>query len=129
MAKTNFRTAEEYIGTFPMDVQRILEEVRATIRESVPEAEEVISYQIPAFKYHGWVLYISAHKDHYSLSCPPPFTVFDAFSKELSRYGLSKSTVRFPIDEPVPVELIGEIAKFRAEENLERESGKLAAKG
>jgi uncharacterized protein YdhG (YjbR/CyaY superfamily) len=120
MAKTNFQSADEYIATFPKEVRAVLETVRKAIRKAVPEAEEVISYQIPAFRLHGWVLYYSAHTSHFSLSCPPPFTVFTAFRKELAPYKVSKSAIRFPLDEPVPVKLVAAIAKFRAKENLER---------
>ncbi len=124
MAKTDFKTPGEYISTFPQDVQAILESVRQAIQSAVPEAEEVISYQIPAFKYHGWVLYYSAYKSHYSLSCPPPFTVFDRFQEELSPYEISKSAIKFPLDKPVPVQLISDMAAYRAKENLERASKK-----
>jgi uncharacterized protein YdhG (YjbR/CyaY superfamily) len=117
MAKTDFKTIDEYIQTFPKNVQAILEQVRQTIQEAVPEAEETISYQIPAFKFHGWVFYFSAYKNHYSLSCPPPFTVFDAFKKELSTYEVSKSAIQFPLDKPVPVKLIHQMAQYRAKEN------------
>lgn len=116
--KKTFQTADEYIATFPENVQKILETVRKAIRQAVPEAEEVISYNIPAFKYHGWIFYYSAYKAHFSLSCPPPFTVFDVFKKELSPYKLSKSTIQFPLDQPVPVKLITDMAKFRAKESL-----------
>lgn len=126
--KTRFETADQYIASFPQDVRNILQTIRKTIQEAVPEAEEVISYQIPAFKYHGWVMYYSAYKNHFSLSCPPPFTIFDAFKKELAPYEQSKSAIRFPLDKPVPVELIGRMAKFRAEENLEMEKKKLKQK-
>ena len=67
MAKTDFRSVDEYIGTFPQDVQATLETIRRTIQKAVPEAEEVISYQMPAFKFHGRLLYFSAFKNHYSL--------------------------------------------------------------
>lgn len=126
--KTRFETAEQYIASFPEDVQKILQTVRKAIHTAVPGAEEVISYQIPAFNYHGWVMYYSAYKNHFSLSCPPPFTVFDAFKKELAPYEQSKSAIRFPLNEPVPVELIGRMAKFRAEENLEMEKKKKKTK-
>lgn len=117
MAKTDFKSADEYIATFPAEMQKILKTVRKTIQTAVPDADEVISYQIPAYKYKGgWVLYFSGYKNHYSLSCPPPFTVFEKFKKELSRYGVSKSAIKFPLDEPVPVKLITDIAKFRAKE-------------
>lgn len=120
MAKTDFKTVDEYIGTFPEEVQADLEKIRQAVKKAVPEAEEVISYQIPAFKYHGWILYFSAYKSHYSISIPPPFTVFEVFKKELEGYVLSKSTVQFPKNKPLPLELIKDIAKFRAKENLEK---------
>jgi uncharacterized protein YdhG (YjbR/CyaY superfamily) len=117
--RTKFQTADEYIASFPKDVQKTLTTVRTTVRKAVPEAEEVISYNIPAFKYHGFVLYYSAYTNHFSLSCPPPFTVFEVFKKELSAYETSKSAMKFPLSEPVPVKLITAIAKFRAKENLQ----------
>jgi len=80
--KTKFETPDQYISTFPKDVQAILQKIRKTIQKAVPDAEEVISYNIPAFKFHGWVFYYSAYKEHYSLSCPPPFLIFDVFKKE-----------------------------------------------
>lgn len=124
MTKTDFKTVDEYIGTFSESVQEILGTVRRTIRDAVPDAEEAISYQIPAFKFHGWVFYFSAYKKHYSLSCPPPFTVFDAFKEELAPYEVSKSAIKFPFDKPVPVELIRKMAQFRAEENMARDKSK-----
>jgi uncharacterized protein YdhG (YjbR/CyaY superfamily) len=120
VAKTDFKSIDEYIGTFPEDVQETLERIRATIREAVPEAEEVISYQIPAFKYHGYIFYFSAYANHYALSCPPPWTIFEVFKEELAPYKLSKSTIQFPKSQPVPFELIGKMSKYRANENLER---------
>jgi uncharacterized protein YdhG (YjbR/CyaY superfamily) len=122
MAKTDFKTADEYIQTFPKDIQDILEQVRQTIQKAVPEAEEVISYQIPAFKFHGWIFYYSAYKKHFSLSCPPPYTFVEAFKKELSGYNISKSTIQFPFDKGVPVNLIHKMSQYRAKENLARES-------
>ena len=117
MAKTDFQTIDEYIASFPEDDQKALTKIRETVRAAVPEAEEVISYQIPAFKHHGFVIYFSAYKRHYSLSFPPPWTVFEAFREPLSKYVLSKSSVQLPKDD-VPYELIGELARFRADENL-----------
>jgi uncharacterized protein YdhG (YjbR/CyaY superfamily) len=115
MAKTDFQSADEYIQTFPADKQAILQQVREAIRKAVPGAEEVISYQIPAFRLHGgWVFYYSMYTSHFSLACPPPFAAFREFAKELSRYKQSKSAVNFPLDEPVPVKLIGQMAKFQA---------------
>ena len=93
--------------------------MRKAIGDAVPGAEEVISYNIPAFKYEGWIFYYSAYKAHYSLSCPPPWTAFDKFKKELAEYEISKSTIQFPYDKPVPVKLIAAMSKFRAKENEE----------
>jgi uncharacterized protein YdhG (YjbR/CyaY superfamily) len=117
MAKTDFKTVDEYIQTFSKDVQAILEQVRQTIHEAVPEAEEVISYQIPAVKYHGWVFYFSAYKKHFSLACPPTTKVFEVFKKELSAYKLSKSTIQFPFDKGVPIKLIRDMSQYKAREN------------
>lgn len=117
MAKTDYQSPDEYIRTFPKEVQEGLELIRRTVKEAVPEATEGISYQIPVFEYHGKLVYYSAYTKHYSLSFPPPFTVFEAFKEQLSRYAVSKSAVQFPMSEPLPVDLIAKMAKFRAEES------------
>lgn len=115
MAKTDFKSADEYIGTFPPEKQAILREVRAAIRKAVPEAEEVISYQIPAFKSgKGWIFYYSMFSGHYSLACPPPFAAFKEFADRLAQYKQSKSAVNFPLDRPVPAKLITQMAQFQA---------------
>jgi uncharacterized protein YdhG (YjbR/CyaY superfamily) len=119
MEKSKFATVDQYLGSLPPEVRRTLESVRKTIRAAVPEAEEVISYQVPAFKYHGWLLYLHAHTHHYSLSIPPPSAVFEVFREDLSPYKLSKSAIRFPLSEPIPADLISRIARFRAQENQE----------
>lgn len=116
--KKKIQTVEQYHDSLPPESQALLQQVQQAIAEAVPEAEEVISYQIPAFKYHGWIFYYSAYTKHYSLACPPPFTVFEAFREELAPYKLSKSAISFPLDKPVPVDLIMRMSKFRAEENL-----------
>lgn len=113
------QSVEEYVAAFPEEVQASLERIRQTISQAIPEAEEVISYQIPAFKLHGMVIYYSAYKSHYSISTPPPFTAFETFKEELAPYEVSKSAVKFPMDKPLPLELIGKIAKFKAQENAE----------
>lgn len=128
MAKTDYQSADEYIKTFPDDKQAILEQVREAIRKAVPGAEEVISYQIPAFRLAGgWVFYYSMYSGHFSLACPPPFAAFKEFAKELSGYKQSKSAVNFPLDQPVPVKLIARMAKFQAEDLKTRTKDK--AKG
>lgn len=124
MAKTDFKDADEYIATFPEPVQDVLRTVRAAILDGVPEAEEAISYQIPATNYHGWIFYYSAHQKHFSLSCPPPTAIYEEFAEQLAAYSTTKSAIRFPLDQPVPVKLIADMARFRAEENLAKEAQK-----
>lgn len=115
MAKTDYKSADEYLATFEPGIRKILETVRKAIRTAVPGAEEVISYQIPAFKLNGgWVFYYSGYKAHFALSCPPPFAAFKAFAKELAPYKKSVSTVQFPYDQPVPVALITRMAAHQA---------------
>lgn len=118
-AKNKFETVEQYFASFPEETRSDLEQIRQAIRSAVPEAEEALSYQLPAFKHHGMLIYYSAYKDHYSISFPPPFKIFEVFKNELEPYEMSKTTVQFPKDKPLPLELIGELAKYRARENEE----------
>ena len=127
MAKTDFKSVDEYIASQPEAVQGILGRVRSTIRKAVPGAEEVISYKIPAYKLHsGPMLYFAGWKQHYSLY-PATEGVVAAFKDELAPYEITKGTIRFALSQPVPVKLIGRIAKFRAKEVAEREKAKAAA--
>jgi uncharacterized protein YdhG (YjbR/CyaY superfamily) len=126
MAKADFKSVDEYIASQPEVVQDILGRVRSTIRKAVPEAEEVISYKIPTYKLHsGPVLYFAGWKQHYSLY-PATERLVAAFKDELAPYEVNKGTIRFPLSQPVPVKLIGRIAKFRAKEVAEREKAKAA---
>jgi uncharacterized protein YdhG (YjbR/CyaY superfamily) len=116
MANTDFKSVDEYIAAQSEAVQVVLTRVRRTIRKAMPGAEEVISYQIPAYKLRGRaVLYFAGWKQHYSLY-PAIGGLAAAFRDELASYKVSKGTIRFPLSEPVPVKLIGRIAKFRAQE-------------
>src|ERR1700693_6011814 len=116
MAKTNFKSVDEYIASQPEAVQGVLKRVRTTIRMAVPEAEEIISYKMAAYKLPGLpVLYFAGWKQHYSLY-PATDHVVTALQDALSRYEISKGTIRFPLSEPVPVKLIERIAKLRAKE-------------
>ena len=127
MTKTDFKSVDEYIASQPEAVQGVLERVRSTIRKAVPAAEEMISYNIPGYKLHGGpVLYFAGWKQHYSLY-PATNQVVAAFKDDLAPYELGKGTIRFPLSKPVPVKLIGRIAKFRAEEVAEREKVKTNA--
>ena len=128
MAKTDFKSVDEYITSQPEAVQRILGRVRSAIRKAVPGAEEVISYKIPTYKLHGdAVLYFAAWKQHYSLY-PMTGRLVEAFKDELAGYEVNnRGTLRFPLSDPVPVKLIERIAKFRAKEVAERAKMKAAA--
>lgn len=121
MNKVNFNSADEYIASQPEAAQLVLAQVRSTIRKAIPAAEEVISYNMPTYKLHDRaVLYLAGWKRHYSLY-PATERIVEAFNKELSAYEVKKGTIRFPLSQPVPVKLIGAIAKFRAKEAAERE--------
>jgi uncharacterized protein YdhG (YjbR/CyaY superfamily) len=116
MAKTDFKSVDEYIATHPKAVQAVLQRVRSTIRKAVPGADEVISYQIPAYKLHGErVIWFAGWKQHYSLY-PAGDHLVRAFKDELAPYEVVKGTIRFPLSKAVPVKLIERIAKFRAKE-------------
>jgi uncharacterized protein YdhG (YjbR/CyaY superfamily) len=124
MAKPDFKSVDEYIASQPEAMQGILGRVRTAIRKAVPEAEGVISYQIPAYKLHGRiVVFFAGWKEHWALY-PASGTAVAAFKDELSAYAISKGTIRFPLSNPVPVKLIGRIVKFRAKEVAEREKTK-----
>ncbi len=119
-SKKQFRTIDEYIKTFPNDVQSILEKMRQTIKEAAPEAVEAISYQIPTFKLNGKnLVHFAAFKNH--IGFYPTSSGIEAFKKELSQYKGAKGSVQFPIEEPIPYDLVEKIVIFRVKENLEKE--------
>ena len=118
IAKNDFKSVDEYIASQPEAVQRILARVRSTIRKAVPSAKEVISYKMPTYTLHGdRLLYFAVWKQHYSLYAATE-DVVAAFREELARYEIDKGTIRFPLSEPVPVKLLGCIAKFRVKEGV-----------
>ena len=113
MAKKEYNTVDEYIASQPEAVRSMLESVRSAIRKASPEAEEGISYRIPAYKLHGGpLLYFAAWKKHYSLY-PVREQLVAKIGSSLAPYHVEKATLRFPFSEPVPVELIERIANFR----------------
>ena len=116
MAKTNFQTVDEYLAAQPEAARAVLQQVRAAIRKAVPAAEEVISYQIPAYKLpRGTVIYFAGWKKHFSLY-PANAAVVAAFAEELAPYEVNhKGTARFPLASPAPLKLIAGIARFRAQ--------------
>ena len=117
------KTIDEYIAGFPHDVQEILEKIRMTIRKAAPDAEETIKYQIPTFTLKGNLVSFAAYQKHVGLYPAP--TGDRKFNNELSVYKGAKASVRFPLDKPIPFDLISKIVKFRVKKN----SARAAAKG
>jgi uncharacterized protein YdhG (YjbR/CyaY superfamily) len=117
--KNEYSDIDGYIGTFPGNVQILLKQIRNTINQAAPEAVESISYGMPAFKTEGKPLvYFAAFKNHIGFYATP--TGHKEFEKELSKYKQGKGSVQFPIDKPLPLDLIYRITEFRVRENLER---------
>ena len=112
----------EYIGGFPNDVQEILEKIRETIQKAAPDAKEKISYSMPAFEQNGIVVYFAVFKNHIGLYALP--SGHETFKEELSKYKSGKGSVQFPLDQPMPFDLIAKIVKFRVKENLEKTNKK-----
>ena len=128
MPKAGFKSVDDYLAAQPEAAQSILSQVRNAIRDALPAAEEVISYNIPTYKLNGRaVLYFAGWKQHFSLY-PIGERAATIFKHALTPYEIVKSTVRFPLSQPVPVKLIGRIAKFRAKELAEREKPKAPKK-
>jgi uncharacterized protein YdhG (YjbR/CyaY superfamily) len=109
-------TIDEYIATFPADIQSILQKIRATIRKAAPQAEETINYQMPTFKLHGNLVHFAAFKNHIGFY-PTPSGI-EKFKKDIEKYEWAKGSVQFPLDKPIAYGLIGKITKFRVKENL-----------
>lgn len=114
------RNIDEYIAQYPNDIQMILNEIRKTIRNEAPAAEETINYQIPTFKLKGNLVHFAAYKNH--IGFYPASTGIEAFKEELSIYKHSKGSVQFPLEQPIPFDLIAEMVKFRVIENLEKDN-------
>ena len=112
------KDVDEYLSGFPKEVQKVLEQLRATIKKAAPLAEEVISYGMPAFTMYGTLVYFAAHAKHIGLY--PRASATEAFKKELSNYKGAKGSVQFPLDKPLPFGLITKIVKFRVTENLQK---------
>ena len=113
---------DEYISGYPKDTQKIIEQVRMTIRKAAPGADEVISYGMPAYKLNGMLVWFAAHTKH--IGFYPKTTAIATFKKELSGYKGAKGSVQFPFDEPMPLGLISKIVKHRVKENLMKEKMK-----
>ncbi len=116
------RSIDEYIATFPAEVQTVLEKVRQTIRAAAPDAKETISYQMPAFRRHGILVYFAAWTNHIGLY--PPISGDKTLERAVARYAGPKGNLQFPLNEPIPYDLIGRIVKLR----VKQDSAKAAAR-
>jgi len=114
---------DAYISGFPETIQNLLQEIRTTIKKAAPEAEEVISYGMPAFQQNGMLVWFAAFKNHIGFY-PIPSGI-EAFKEELSAFKGTKGSVHFPFDKPLPVDLISRIVSFRLSENMIKESVKM----
>jgi uncharacterized protein YdhG (YjbR/CyaY superfamily) len=110
-----YKNIDAYIAGAPEEIRPVLEKIRETIRAAAPQAQEAISYSMPAFKLNGVLVYYAAFKDHIGFF--PTAEGVSHFKKELEPYDTSKGTVRFPLDKPIPYSLIREIVKHRVQEN------------
>ena len=117
-----YSSIDAYIAGFPEDTQKVLQKLRQVIQKSAPAASEAISYGMPTFKLEGNLVHFAAYQGHIGFY-PTPSAII-AFKKELSGYKQSKGAVQFPIDEPLPLELVKKMVRFRVEENLAKAKSK-----
>jgi len=110
-----FRTIDSYIDDYPKEVQPLLQKLRKVIKKAAPKAEEAISYGIPTFKYHGTVVHFGAYKKH--IGFYPGSAAIKKFAKDLKKYNVSKGTVQFQLDEPIPYDLVKKITEHRVKDN------------
>src|SRR3989344_1916914 len=113
---------DQHIAEFPKETQQLLELLRMTIRKAAPKAEEVISYNMPAFKYNGMLVWFAGYKNH--IGFYPSSTPIVVFKDQLKKYKTSKGAIQFPLDKPLPLALITKIVKFRIKQNLEKAATK-----
>lgn len=126
MQDTKFTTVSQYIAAQPPPTQKILEALRAIIKKAAPKAEEVISYGMPAFKQDGMLVFYAVWKTHVGFY--PSGSGIKDFADELSKYKTSKGAIQFPLDEPLPKDLITKIVRFRVSENQKNAAVKALAK-
>lgn len=113
-----FASVDEYIAAMPAEARSKLQSLRKTIRQAAPEAEEVISYNMPAFKHNGMLVWYGAHTEHIGLY--PRGSAIVAFKEDLAAYKTSKGAIQFPLDKPIPAALVKKIVKFRLNENARK---------
>jgi uncharacterized protein YdhG (YjbR/CyaY superfamily) len=121
-ASIKFKTVDEYISMFPASSKKLLQQVRKTIHQAAPEAEDVISYNMPALKLNSILVYYAAYEKH--IGFYPTSSGIETFKDQLGDYKFSKGAIQFPIDKPIPLDLITKIVKFRLKQNLEKEKAK-----
>lgn len=117
MARTDFKSIDQYHKAFPPEVADRMQQIRKVVHNVVPDVEETISYQIPCFKYNGYLIYYSAYTNHISLSNPYSKEFLAEFAEDLKGYKVSKSAIQFPNNKPLPVDLISRMIAFRKKEN------------
>ena len=122
MSKVVISNVDSYIAGFPKEIQTRLQQLREIIRRTAPGAEELISYQMPAYKQNGILVYFGAHQNH--IGFYPTGSGVEAFQKELTKYTCSKGAIQFPHDQPIPVKLVEKIVRFRIKRNLEKMNNK-----
>jgi uncharacterized protein YdhG (YjbR/CyaY superfamily) len=121
--KVNFGSIDDYVATFPEDVQKIMKQLRRTIKAAAPQAEEKISYNMPTFTLNGtYLVYFAGWKNHIAFYGAPRGNA--EFKEDLSVYETGQGTLKFPLDKPMPLKLISKIVKFRVAENLRRTNKK-----
>jgi uncharacterized protein YdhG (YjbR/CyaY superfamily) len=116
--KEQAKNIDEYIAGFPKEIQKLLQQMRKTIKKAAPNAEETINYGIPTFTLNGNLVHFAAYKNHVGFY--PAASGIEAFKKELSVYAGAKGSVQFPLDKPLPLDLVSEIVAFRVAENIEK---------
>ena len=124
--KLGFSSIDEYLAAQPPGIREKLKKLRQTITKAAPEAEEVISYQMPAYKFHGMLVYFAVFKNHISFF--PTSSGVQFFKDKLTAFEISKGTIKFPLDNPIPLRLVAEIVKFRLQENTDKHFLKKIAK-
>jgi uncharacterized protein YdhG (YjbR/CyaY superfamily) len=122
MEKITYQDVDQYISTFPLATQELLQALRACILTNAPEAEECISYNMPAYKHKGILVYFAGYKKHVGFY--PTGSGVQHFLPRLAHYKTSKGAIQLPLNEAIPEELIAEIVRFRVEENLKKQQAK-----
>ena len=117
-----FKTVDQYFSAFPSSTKALLKRMRETVKEVAPQAEELISYNMPAFRWNGMLVWYAANKQHIGFYPTP--SAIKTFAQELTPYKTSKGAIQFPIDKPIPTSLVKKIVKFRLTQNLEKAKAK-----